>query len=51
MAPRTKPFARALAAIIEFSGHLFVVLVLLLGFWFIEFVMHLLWGPTNALPG
>ena len=49
MAPRSKPFKRAFAAILEFSGHLFVILVLLLGFRLIEFVMHLLWGPTERL--
>ena len=49
MAPRSRPFKRALAAILEFSGHLFVILALLLGFRLIEFVMHFLWGPTERL--
>jgi len=49
MAPRSRPFKRALAAILEFSGHLFVILALLLGFRLVEFVMHFLWGPTERL--
>jgi len=32
MAPRSRPFKRALEAILEFSGHLFVILAYFLDF-------------------
>ena len=49
MTPRSQPFKRVLAAILELSGHLIVILGLLVAFWLVETVMHGLWGPTERL--
>lgn len=49
VSPQSRPFKRAFAAVLEFSGHLIVILSLLLGFRLVEEVMHRLWGPTEYL--
>jgi hypothetical protein len=45
--PWSEPYERAFRALIELSSHLILVIGLLAGFRLIEWVMHLLWGPTE----